>query len=276
MAEPFDLGKISITPISDGWVDMANAIFPRFDPVLAGAPADGRFRHHIFAFLLQSGTTKALVDTGSAGNFGPDAGRFAENLAKAGVGPDDVDVIVLTHLHSDHYGGLAGQDGSAVFPRARLYVGAEEWWNTHDPDFLAALPDAEKPVVMRARAAVAGYADRTELVRDGDPLGPGLAALALPGHTPGHMGITVTGTAAKVMLVGDMFHCADYQGAHPDWSVIYDHDPAQAARTRTAVLSQAAAEGWVLFGAHLGAGEAHRVKREGAGFRLDAVGGGQS
>lgn len=271
MAGCIDLGGIGITTITDGWAEMPNAVFPGFDPDLADAPATGRFRHHILAFVVRDGATTLLVDTGSAGNFGPDAGRFGASLAAAGIAPGAVDAVLLTHLHSDHYGGLTTQAGDAVFARARLLVAAEEWRNVHDPDFLAAVPEAEKPVVLQARKAVGAYAGRVELVRDGDALGRGMTALALPGHTPGHMGLEVVGATARAMVIGDLIHCGRYQAANPNWSTIYDHDPACAARTRIAAFSRAAQEDWLMFGAHLGEGQAHRVHRSGAGFRLQAI-----
>jgi glyoxylase-like metal-dependent hydrolase (beta-lactamase superfamily II) len=264
----YDLGGVRITPIADGWVDMPNAVFPDFDPRSAGDPITDHFRHRISAFVVRVGDMTVLVDTGSAGNFGPNAGRFGDSLAVAGIAPDAVDVIALTHLHSDHYGGLTTRAGTAVFPHARLLVPAEEWRILHDRDFLDALPASEKSVVVQARRAVAAYSGRTGFIRGGDAVGQGLAAFALPGHTPGHTGLTVRGTKGKAMLVGDMVHCASYQAANPNWSVVYDHDLALAAATRVSTFGEAAKDDWLVFGAHLGAGEAFRVERAGAGFRL--------
>lgn len=263
-----DLGGVRITPVADGWVDMPNSVFPDFDPDLAGALVTDHFRHYISAFLVCDGQRTLLVDTGSAGNFGPNAGRFGQSLAAAGIVPEAVDAIMLTHLHSDHYGGLTTPAGAAVFPRARLLVPAEEWRVVHDANFFDALPKSETSIVMQARKAVAAYAGRTVLVQGGDTIGQGLAALALPGHTPGHMGLTIQGATAKAIVVGDMIHCGQYQAACPHWSVVYDHDLAQAAATRVSIFARAADEDWLVLGAHLGSGTPFRVERAGAGFRL--------
>lgn len=259
-------GPFEILPLSDGRTALPNAAFPALARA-GGAPAEGDFALPIFAFLIRHAGGTLLVDSGSAGNFGPEAGRFRDSLVASGTRAEEVDAVFLTHLHSDHYGGLLAPEGGAAFPRARLILSAAEWDHVHDPARHALRPPEGRAGVERARRAVAPYAGRVRLAEDGEPLAPGLRVLALPGHTPGHSGLELEHDGRHLLIVGDLVHCPDYQLRNPGWSVIYDDDPARAAATRTAVLTRAARAGCRLVGAHLGPSGSLSVAAAGQGFR---------
>jgi glyoxylase-like metal-dependent hydrolase (beta-lactamase superfamily II) len=258
MFEGLECGGWRICYVADGHSEMPNTVFPAFNSAEAGVPHDEEFRLEIGAFVIRRPGRVVLVDTGSAGNFGPNASRFHQSLAALGIGPDQVDQILITHLHSDHYGGLLGENGEAAFPQARLVLSRHEWQCLDDPKASAAC------------AAVGPYEGRVDLVGDGDELASGLKIIALPGHTPGHIGLEIDGDDRRVLVLGDVIHCPAYQLPHPDWTVIYDNDPHQAAATRRMILGRAAADQCVIVGAHMGALNPCRVKIAGDGF--EAVG----
>lgn len=262
------IGDCTVTMLSDGWTTMPDSIFPAFDATRVASAGQGQFKMPIAAFLLRLPGRTILIDTGSSGNFGPSSGQFPARLAATGCAVGQVDTIVMTHLHSDHFGGLVTPDGAAVFSRARLALSADEWRHAHDAGVYARATPERQGSFDAARRAVAPYEGRVDLLADGAAIAPGITVMALPGHTPGHIGLDIAVGPDRVWIIGDLVHCPDYQMSNPTWSVIYDHDPAQAAETRLRRLTQAAATGCLLLGAHLGGDHACRVKVAGTGFAL--------
>lgn len=262
-----EFGQLKITPISDGHTFMTNSVFPAFLISRDNLANEGMFQLPISAFLIQGLGRNALVDTGSAGNFGPDAGRFLESLAATGVTPDEIDTIFLTHLHSDHYGGLRNQMGEPAFPKARLAVSTVEWQGVHEKGLIAKMSDEDRAGLNRIHRCLEPYGARTDLVDDGDEIMAGLRVMALPGHTAGHSGLVAQSGTREMFILGDVFHNPVYQLANPSWSVIYDDDPTQAAQTRAEILSRAAVNDTILAGAHLGTANFMRIEPDETGFR---------
>ena len=239
---------MQITPLFDGTATMPATTFPT-----RPAAPDEHFALPIWAFLVRIEGQAVLVDTGSAGNFGPGTGLVPQALAATGVTPEEVSVIFLTHLHSDHFGNLVDAGGATRFPNARLCLSRVE----HD-----SLPGTSEA----ARRALAPYAGRTHALDAGAEVVPGLRLVPLPGHTPGHAGLVA---ADGTVIAGDIFHNAAWQAPEPALFVKYDHDGAQAAATRLALLSELAGTGRALYAAHLAQGGPYRVRADGTGFAVD-------
>lgn len=231
--------------LTDGAVRFGRDLFP--DP--RGAVVPEALVLPIHAFLLKRpGAAPVLIDSGAG------MGGVAEGLARAGVAVEEIGTVIFTHLHSDHCGGyLAGG-----FGKAGVCLSAAE----------AAFWAGKDHAGARTLAAAEG---RLHTVADGDEIVPGVTVWALPGHTPGHIGLVIDG---QVAVVGDILHRADLQLADPLLSTKFDSDPAQAVASRTAALARVAAEGMVICGGHIrlpGQEEA----AGGAGFlRLTPKGGG--
>ncbi|MEU6407757.1 MBL fold metallo-hydrolase [Microbispora sp. NPDC046933] len=179
---------------------------------------------HFHCYLLRAAGRTVLVDTGiggadSSATWAPLPGRLGGELAAAGAAPADVDVVVLTHLHSDHAGG-AVVEGVPAFPNARYVVQrAETEW--------AAGPVRE--------LILAPLGDRLDIV-DGDAeFVPGVRVLHTPGHTPGHQCVEV----GDLVMSGDaVLH--PVQVADPSIPYVYDEEPDLAVRTRKDILARAA------------------------------------
>lgn len=214
--------------------------------------------------LLRGPRGTELVDAGTGPSWGPDLGHARRALADRGVTPEAVDRVFLTHIHGDHALGLL--DGEAAYlPRAEVLVPAADLAFFTDPAQRARVPAARQAGFDIARRVVAAYGDRLLALPYG-PVMPGVDLLPLPGHTPGQGGYLFAGDGPGLLMLADALHLDDVQAGDPDVGLVYDLDPDMAAATRRAILARAAAEGWIVGGAHLGG--FGRVTVEGSGFRI--------
>jgi len=208
----------------------------------------------------------SLIDAGAADAFGPALGKARAAMQAAGIRPEQIDRVLLTHIHGDHALGLL--DGTAPWlPRAELLVPEADLAFFTNPAIRLAQPEDKRGPFDIAASLVCAYAGRLRSITNGEVSGlPGIEALPLPGHTPGHTGYLLRGAEDSLLIWGDALHLQDEQTADPEIGLIYDTDPAAALRTRCALLEQVAQEGWVIAGSHVtGFG---RVQRAGNTFRF--------
>jgi glyoxylase-like metal-dependent hydrolase (beta-lactamase superfamily II) len=216
-----------IITIVDGGFGMPAGMFsPRPDfgtDFATGVGTDGAVRVPVRCFLLRRGQSSVLVDAGGGSLMGPGFGAAARIIAEAGVDAAQVPLVFLTHMHGDHLGGLLAPDGGAAYPGARLVLGRVElaFWTG------AGLPERLEPIARDAGRVLAAYAGRVQAVDEGETVA-GLTCVALPGHTPGHVGWRA-GTSD--FFVGDVGHHA-VQLADPSISTAWDLDPATAMASR--------------------------------------------
>lgn len=249
------VGDMLVTAINDGAFDLPLAALRGIEPDAASAMLTEAFRPpaprtSVNAFLIQGNGSTILIDTGAAGAFAPTLGHLPARLAAAGVAPGEVDTILMTHLHVDHYSGLASPAGTASFPKAELVIPQAEadfWLNEA---VAAAAADDPKATFAGAQAAVAPYRSRLRLFSGAD-VAPGIQAQPLPGHTPGHTGYLVTSGDAALLIWGDVMHVQDVQQRRPEVSMVFDTDPEQAAQTRLRALDMVAQDRLMVAGAHL-------------------------
>lgn len=213
-------------------------------------------------FLLRGPEGIILVDAGTGPAWGANFGHARAALAPSGVTPDAVGQVLLTHMHGDHALGLVAE-GAAYFPQADILVPEAELAFFMSDAARARTPKARQGGFDVTAAVVGAYGGRVRGIGPG-PVLPGIAALPLPGHTPGHTGYLVAG--GGLLLWGDVLHAGDVQAPDPDVGVIYDIDPPLAAASRREALTQAAREGWTVAGGHITGFQ--RVAAEGDGFRL--------
>src|SRR5271168_4735726 len=195
-------------------------------------------------FLVNTGKQLILVDVGSGTWFG--GGRFGHlvaNLRSAGYTPEEVDVVVVTHLHSDHIGGLTTQDGKRVFPNADVYVAKadSDFWLS--PEIAAKAPKDAQPFFQSAQAIAAPYikAGKWHTFSGSETIVEGMQLVPLPGHTLGHTGYEFSSKGQKILFWGDTVHAQRVQLQHPEVTTVFDIDPAAAAATRNQLLPKLAA-----------------------------------
>ncbi len=257
-AESFRLGRLRLTALRDlqNVVPNDGAVFgvgvgpAAVAQVLAaaGAPTD-RIALGVDALLVRGDGRVMLFDTG----LGPTVnGQLVASLALAGVKPDQVTDIFITHSHFDHVGGLATGDGALAFPHAVIHMSNREW--------------AFMRGQARAKALVALIGPQVRPFEPGVEVVPGVRAVALYGHTPGHTGYEIASGKARLMDIGDSAHSAIVSLARPDWDISYDQDRAAGRASRRAVLLRMAATHEWVFAPHFPFPGVGHIEAKGQGF----------
>ena len=263
------VGDAVVTAVSDGYIDLPLDVLQNIAPEEASAILTGRFRRptprsSINVFVVQAGGRTVLIDTGAGNGFGPSGGHMAANLAAAGIKPGDIDLVLMTHLHPDHCGGMATAEGAAVFPNAEVGLSEAEAGFWLGEAALANAPEAFRPYFVGAQAAVAPYQGRLRM----DEAIAGIARVALPGHTPGHCGYRVGDGAEALLIVGDILHVPDVQAARPEVGVGFDIDGATAVASRRRALDMAVADRLLVAGMHMHFPAFSHVAKAGTGYEI--------
>ena len=183
--------------------------------------------------VIRAGDEVVLFDTGLA------AEGTTAALSAAGIAPEDVTVVVITHMHGDHVGGMTTEAGDLTFPNARYVTGQTEFdhWNGTDNETFA--------------AKVKPFADRFEFIGDGGSVVSGVTGMNAFGHTPGHMVYMIESGGEQVLVMADTANHYVWSLAHPEWEVRFDMDKAAAAETRKKVLGMVASDRIPLIGYHM-------------------------
>ncbi|WP_371865368.1 MBL fold metallo-hydrolase [Duganella aquatilis] len=266
------LGDFQVTALSDGThpfpVDtvMTNITPQQAIQDLADVDLKLPVQGSINAFLINTGNKLILIDSGAGALYGPCCGKLMAHLRAAGYQPEQVDEVLLTHLHKDHAGGIL-QNNAAAFPNAvlRLSQAEADYWlmpanKAKAPEFLSTFFDA-------AQAAVAPYkaAGRYQPFKDFGPLEPGIDALPAPGHTPGHAAYLVQSKSQQLLIWGDIVHVAGIQFPHPGATLKYDSSEPDAQGTRAKLLELVTGKQLMVGAAHIafpGLGHVRRHKGE--------------
>ena len=197
--------------------------------------------------------------------------HYLQRLADHGLTPDDIDIVMCTHLHADHVGWntkLVDNRWVPTFPNARYLVGRREFdfWRDAEQDRPrqhnhASFVDSVMPIVE---------AGQIDLVDDGFELAPGLSLKALPGHTPGQMGLCLCHAQDRVLMCADAVHSI-VQVFNPHWATRFCSDPEAAVATRLALFEDSVEQGTILVPAHLRHFDGLRVRRRGNSFVPDLI-----
>lgn len=265
------LGAFEVTAILDGDLTLEPKLFSgdakEMEAVAAKSFMTTPVRSHVNAFAINTGERLYLVDTGTGALMGPSLGRANANLVLAGIDPAQVDAILLTHIHPDHFGGMTVQ-GKPVFGSADVFVSEADARFWLSVESAAKAPAEFKPFFDMARAAMAPYANRIKPLPANGELGPGVEAISLPGHTLGHSGYIFTSGSERLLVWGDIVHNAALQFARPEWTIAFDTDQVQAAATRKRVFDMSATDRLLVAGMHLPFPGLGYVERTGSEYRF--------
>jgi glyoxylase-like metal-dependent hydrolase (beta-lactamase superfamily II) len=257
-AQPFKLGTLQLTALRDAQFVMPNdgktfgsaADVPTVGNLLKASnlPAD-RLTLSVNALLVRAGKRVILIDSG----LGPAMhGVLMASLGVAGVAPEDVTDVLITHSHFDHVGGLASADGKPAFPKAVIRMSTAEWaWMKSQPD---------------AAALVKVIDGHVQTFSPGAPIAPGVKSVALNGHTPGHVGYEITSGKQSLLDIGDMAHSSVISLKKPEWNIQFDNDKATAMATRKATFARLANSHELVFAPHFPYPGVGRVVADGDAF----------
>ncbi len=267
------LGQFEVTALYDGAIDLDANLLLNLDKrgiqrLLARQFLAGpKMQTAVNAYLINTGSKLVLVDAGAAKLFGPGLGNIVDNLKAAGYRPEQVDVVLVTHLHGDHVNGLVTPDGQRVF------ANAEVWSAKADNDFwlseeiAAKAPKEAQGSFKMSRDAAAPYRAAGKWnIFDGDrELLAGVRSVATHGHTPGHASYQFGNGGQRLLVLGDVVHNHAVQFARPDVAIEFDTDKKQAAAARKRVFAQAAREKLMVAGMHLPFPGVGHVRKEAKG-----------
>jgi glyoxylase-like metal-dependent hydrolase (beta-lactamase superfamily II) len=269
------VGQIEVTALLDGVIDLDAALLKNVantelrellaralvdDPHKIPAPAN--------AYLINTGSKLVLVDTGAGKVFGPRLGHLRENLAAAGYKPEQVDAVLITHLHGDHVGGLLNAAGKPAFPNATVYLAKAEddyWRSAAEPEVPEAYKEHLKQARQMARDIAAPYLalGRWKTFEGDDLPIDGIKVVAIPGHTPGHTAYEIESEGKRFIVIGDTVHFAAVQFARPEAAVSFDFDSKQAVATREALFHRLADGKTLVADMHIAFPGIGRLRSEG-------------
>lgn len=244
----FTVGEYSAMALRDGGLELPNdnkvlgvGLTPEEVAAVlsaAGQPTD-KLQLNIAPLLVKASDRVLLFDTGAGGNFGPGAGHLAGALAEAGVDPNSVTDIFISHSHGDHVGGILNAQGALSFPNATIHISKPEW------DFLSSQTgEWQVALVAAIKPKIDAFKPSAELV-------PGIVkAVEIKGHTAGHSGYLITSGAASLLYVGDSMHHFVVSVQKPEWTISFDGDSATASKSRAELIAASAANGQRIYAVH--------------------------
>ncbi|MGE0211397.1 MAG: MBL fold metallo-hydrolase [Parvibaculaceae bacterium] len=225
-------------------------------------PGD-RMENMFSPVVVNTGSKLVVFDTGNGAGGRPDVGRFAAALKEAGYAPDQVDIVILTHFHPDHIGGLM-EEGKPLFANAEYGANETEFSFWTDA---ARMSGPTERVAKVVEANVKPLAEKMTMLKDGAEVQPGIRAMVAPGHTPGHTAFLIESDGSRLLIGGDFCNHFVLSMQRPDWHVSFDMDKDQAAATRRKLLDMLATDRLMFTSYHMPFPAVGFVEKAGEGYR---------
>jgi glyoxylase-like metal-dependent hydrolase (beta-lactamase superfamily II) len=275
----YKLGSYQLTALYDGiWylpIDgkfVRNASGAKVNAALAAAFLPPSVLPISFtALLVNTGTKLVLIDTGTAGQITDSAGFMNANLAVAGIAPEAIDTIVISHFHPDHIDGIKTKDGDKVFRNAEVLVPEPEWKFWMDDGNMSRATGAVHRYFLNARRIFKDIAKEVRPFKPGTEVAPGIVSIAAYGHTPGHTAFAIHSGGQSMLAMSDTVRNPYLFVRHPDWQPIFDMDGPLAVKARRHMLDRAAADRMLVEAYHFPFPACGHIVKSGGGYDLVPV-----
>ena len=271
----FSLGDLEITVVSDG-----HFVLPLKEHAINASSEerksilklfyefeDNIFRHTNHVIIDLKTGKRVLIDVGSGTRFMPTAGKLYENLRAAGIDPDTISDVILTHAHPDHIWGIRDDFDEVIFPKANYFIGTNEfnWWMQED--LVNSVSQGMQQLVLGAVNSLSAIKN-FQLVNGEEQILPSISMIDLPGHTPGHMGVRVDSGKDSLIICGDALTNVFFDFEKPEWVNSYDMDSEKTVKSKKYVLNECGNSGAYLLGYHFPFPGVGRVSNMGDKYRF--------
>lgn len=274
----FKIGATEVIILSDGTLSLPTALLlPGLDDAARaklltplGLALDN-FRPDCNITLVRKDDRVILFDAGSGPNFQATAGALAENLEDAGIDPQTITDVVLTHAHPDHIWGIIDDFDELVFSEAQYWISAAEWDFWRAGDTLEKIGEARTSFVIGARNRFEYIEDRLHRFQPGTEIMPGIEAVDTSGHTPGHCSFSLRDGGEEALVTGDAIGNQVISFIRPDLDWGADQDLEKGVASRKMLLDRAATDKTKLIGFHLPFPGIGWVERQNGAYRFVAA-----
>lgn len=276
-AQRFQVGQISVVVLDDGSLAgpapffAVNAAEAEIAEVMAAqglTPAD-TFQLGIHPLLVETGDQRILLDTGN-GATAETPGLLLSSLQAEGIAPEEIDIVLISHMHSDHFGGAIDPvSGKPLFPNAQYLLNSaeQEFWASDPGLGELIVPDEFKAMFLPPiLATMEALSPVLELINPGDEIAPGVTAIDARGHTPGHLAVEISSNGEGMLHIVDAAHVAALHLTHPGWFMIADNWPAWSVTSRKALFDRAADENLLVATYHFPFPGVGRVTKDEIGW----------
>jgi len=227
-----------------------------------------------FAFTaVRTGGKTILIDAGTGGQLAPTAGLASAGMKAAGISADNIDTILISHMHPDHIFGLMEKEtNELLYPNAEILVGETEYNFWTEPGLIETLPEARQGLAKRIQATFPTWKN-VNLYEGGQEIVPGITAINTYGHTPGHTAFHIGSGNDQTMLLGDLIVTPSLFLSNLDWQLSFDADKDMATKTRKAIVEQAVADNINVAGYHFGFPNSGKIEKDGKDYVFSPVDG---
>lgn len=230
----YKVGNFSITAVLDSSFYMESSLLKNGNAdIIKKYMPEGKLLCSDNVYIIKTKKQTVLIDAGISGNLD-------SKIVKAGISPDSVNLVLITHGHYDHVAGLV-KNGKAVFQNAKILFSDREK-QLYGDSAIEKVPAEYKQFFLPANQVLKIYGSKVETFSFGKQITEGIVSVDMNGHTSGHAGYMVESEGQKILFAGDFLHIGPVQFPHPEISLVFDSDINQAVSMRKQILNKLSKE----------------------------------